>query len=492
LRDRHEQAAATAAGAFAGIALTALVTLLCAWIVRVNAVTAGFAYLMVVLGIAARGRLAAAIVTSLAAALSFNYFFFHPVRTFSIADPQNWVAVLAFCVTALVASHLSSRARREAAEARQHQYETARLYAFSKAILQMDTCKPAGPQVVRRIVETFSCRSAVLYLAASGECHRHGAEDVAAGESRLEQVTRAGSMLPERAGEAVIVPITLDGRPIGSLGLAGLAYSDGALLALGNLVAITLERERAAEATGRAEAARQSQQFKSTLLDAIAHELKTPLTSIKAAATAVLSDLPSPAGPAGELVSIIDEEADRLTDLVDDAVHMAQIEADRMHIARSRVGLAAFLGEVISPFRARGSGRLIQLVAPDDLPDVSIDPKLMGLALRQLIDNAVKYSSACAPIRIRAMARDGAVEIRVLDGGPGIRAIDREHIFEKHYRPRASSGENPGTGLGLFIAREIVRAHGGDLRLAEGGGAGAEFRVVLAVEGMTEPARAAS
>jgi len=492
MRDRYKQAAATAAGASAGIALVALVTVPCALILDLNAVTAGFAYLMVVLGIAARGRLAAAIVTSLAAALSFNYFFFHPVRTFSIADPQNWVAVLAFCVTALVASHLSSRARQEAAEARQHQYETERLYAFSRAILQMDTCKPAGPQVVRRIVETFPCRSAVLYLTASGECCRHGAEDVAAGENRLEQVAREGSMLSEPSGETVIVPIALDGQPIGSLGLGGLASSDGALLALGNLVAITLERERAAEATGRAEAARRSQQFKSTLLDAIAHELKTPLTSIKAAATAILSDRPSPAGAARELVSIIDEEADRLTGLVDDAVRMAQTEADRMHIVRARVRLAAFLDEVVSPFRSRGSGRLIQLAAPDDLPDVSIDPKLMGLALRQLIDNAMKYSSPSAPILIRAMAGDGAVEIRVLDGGPGIRAIDREHIFEKHYRPRASTGQESGTGLGLFIAREIIRAHGGDLRLAESGGAGAEFRVVLAVEGMTERARAAS
>ena len=492
MRDMLLRAASTAGGSLAGMVLVALVTLACARILQVNAVTAGFAYLMIVLGIAARGRLAAAIVTSLAAALCFNFFFFHPVGTLGIADPHNWVALLAFCATALVASHLSNRAKREAADARQHQFETERLYAFSKAILLLDPLKPVAPQVVRRVVETFPCRSAVLYLTASGECHRGETEGVAAVEETLNRSARDGSIQREPSGEAVVVPIILDGQPIGSLGLGGIACSDRALPALGNLVAITLERERAAEATGRAEAARRSQQFKSTLLDAIAHEFKTPLTSIKAASTAMLSDPRPAAGTAAELVSIIDEEADRLTGLVDDAVRMARIEADRMQLARSRVALAVFLNGVTASFRSRASGRRIQLTVPDDLPEVSIDPRLMGLALRQLIDNALKYSSASSPIRIRASAGDGTVVIRVADDGPGIRAVDREHIFEKHYRRKASSGQDSGTGLGLFVAREIVRAHGGDLRLADGRGAGAEFRIVLAMEGLSEPARAAS
>ena len=470
------------AGSAAGVALVFLVTWLCSRVLSVNATTAGFAYLITVLGVAAARGLLEAVIVSVTAMLCFNFFFFPPVGRFTIADPQNWVALFTFLATALVASHLSDRAKRQTAEARERQRETEQLYSFSRSILLTDPARPVGFQIAQHIAQTFDCPAVALFDAQAGEVFKGGTADLIEIESRLKQVVMEGSGQSDEASGLTIIPITLGGHPIGSVALQGISCSDGALQALANLVAIALERARSAEATSQAEAARQSEEFKSTLLDAIAHEFKTPLTSIKAASTSILSQPGSLPPQFRELAEIIDEETDRLNLLVSEAGRMSEIEAGKVRLRKRPTCVESLLQEGMGHFRPRLEDRSSEVEVPANLPPVSLDPDLMSLALRQVIDNALKYSSAGAPIRVCAALGDSALEIRVIDRGPGIPERERERIFDKYYRRSSAPGQVPGSGLGLHIAREIVRAHGGDLRVEGRPGSGAEFCLSLPLE----------
>jgi two-component system, OmpR family, sensor histidine kinase KdpD len=279
----------------------------------------------------------------------------------------------------------------------------------------------------------------------------------------------------------LVAAILLGGKPIGSLALKGSSPSDGALQALLNLVAIALERVRMEETANRADAARQSEEFKSTLLDAIAHEFKTPLTSIKAASTALLSDSPALSPQFHELAAIIDEETDRMNQLVTEAVRMSQIDAGKIRLEREPIDVAQLLKKILENFESQAAGRSMRLNPSANLPRVSADPELLSLALRQVIDNALKYSPPASPIGIVADLEGDRVVIRVHDRGPGVPERERERIFDKFYRRGAVRDRVPGTGLGLYIAREILRTHGGDLWIESEPGEGSEFCAALPV-----------
>jgi two-component system sensor histidine kinase KdpD len=459
--------------------IVASITLICDRLFTVNATTAGFAYLIGVLWIATTWGMLEALVASLAAMLCFNYFFLPPFGRLTIADPQNWVALFAFLATSLVASHLSDRAKKQALEALSHQRDTEQLYALSRAILLSHPDHSMGRQVALQIARIFDCQAVALYDAPSGEVYPGGSEDLPGIEAKLKQAVLQATTLHEAGSGLLVAPVTLGGRPIGSLALSTSSLSDGALQALLNLVAIALERVRTEVTTNRADVARQSEEFKSTLLDAIAHEFKTPLTSIKAAATSLLSE--SGALPAhwGELTSIIDEEADRLSLLVSDAVRMAQIDAGKIRLDRMPLGIRDLCEGALVQFEQRLEGRTLLRHIGGDLPLVLVDRDLIQLALRQLIDNALKYSAPDSPLEISAEVEDDRVLILMRDRGPGIPEKHLGRIFDKFYRMDPVKQHIPGSGLGLHIAREIVRAHGGDLWAKSEPGQGSEFCIAL-------------
>jgi len=465
-----------------GLATIAAITVVCTRVLSVNAITAGFAYLLGVLAIATAWGLVEAIVASVAAVLCFNFFFLPPIGQFTIADPQNWVALFAFLATALIASHISDREKKQALEAKASQKETEQLYALSRIILMTDPAQSIGFQSAQHIAEIFDCPAVALYDAKTGEIFRGGAEDLPDVEAKLKQVVMQSGSLQDSAAHNVVAPIILGGKPIGSLALKGLSLSDGALRALLNLVAIALERVRTEEAANRAEAARQSEEFKSTLLDAIAHEFKTPLTSIKAASTSMLSDSLALSPQFRELATIIDEETDRLSLLVTEAVRMSQIDAGKVRLERELLDVGDLLRRVLTHFESRSEGRELNLQVEAGLPPVYADKDLISLALRQLIDNALKYSPPGSPIGVSAGLQDHRVIIRVKDRGPGIPERERERVFDKFYRRQTTKTHVPGTGLGLYIAREIARAHGGDVWVEGEPGSGSVFCVSLPLQ----------
>jgi two-component system sensor histidine kinase KdpD len=442
------------------LALVAAITSICARLLHVNSTTVALAYLLAVLGIATWGSLAEAVLAAAVAMLCFNYFFLPPVGAFTIADPQNWVALTAFLVTAVIASNLSATAKRRAMEASERRAEMERLYHLSRALMMAESSEVAR-RLARQVAAVFELRAVAVFDRRTAEVARAGPEDLPLSESRLRDGALQNTELDEKG--VTVLPIRLGGSPIGSIGVFTGSVSDAALHAISNLAGIVLERARTLELASRAEVARQSQELKSTLLDAVAHELKTPLTSVRAAASALLSN---PAGPATlELLTVISEEADRLSTMVTEAIEMARIEAGELRISQEPHAPAELLAAVVRKVEAGLDGRRIEVRAAADLPACSADAAMFRTVILQLLDNARKYSAPGSPLVVAAAAAPDGVVFSVTDRGPCIPESERERIFEKFYRCERDRQRIPGTGMGLTIAREIVQAHGGRIWL---------------------------
>lgn len=457
----------------------AAITFVCWRLIPVNATTAGFAYLIAILVIAATWSFLEALIASIASVLCFNYFFFEPVGTFNVAEPENWVALFAFLATSLVASQLSARARLRTQEAMDRQGEMERLYALSRAILLIDVNASPGRQIVHQIQDIFGFAGVALYDHKASEIHYAGSASPPQFESSLRQAA-SGPLKPgSSADDAIFTPILLGGETIGSLAIHRGTLSGPALNALANLVAIALEKVRGQEAANRAEAARQSEELKSTLLDSLAHEFKTPLTSIKAASTALLSSTITGGDEQRELIAIVNEEVDRLTHLVTEATEMARIEAGEIRVSAKPHSAGDLIDMALGQMKSALEGREITVRKAEGLPLILADIKLLDLALRQLLDNAVKYSPPESAVVIGAEPYVQGVRISVADKGPGIPERERSRVFEKFYRNPSTRQHIPGSGMGLAIAREIVSAHGGEIGFENLPGGGTRFWIAL-------------
>jgi two-component system sensor histidine kinase KdpD len=468
-------------------AIVGAITWICFLVVPVNATTAALAYLVAILFIAAKWGLTESITGSIVGVLCFNFYFLPPVGTFTIADPQNWVALFAFLATSITASRFSMQARRRAQEALDSQREMERLYALSRSILLIGPSQPVPKQLALQIAQSFSASAVALYDGGSGITYRSGPEDFPDPQDRLRQSASQGTLFRDDDAGTVVTSIRLGGQPIGSIGVRGASLSDSVLQGLANLLAIGLERARTQEAASKAEAARQSDELKSTLLDALAHEFKTPLTSIKAASTAMLSSKTLNLEQQRELISVVDEEADRLSVLVTEAIQMARIEAGRVHLERESYAVQELVESVLDKLRPLVRERSIDVKLAPDLPPVWADRELIEIALRQLIDNALKYSPRDSPVAVAAESNDGRVILSVQDRGPGIPEEEQSRIFEKFYRAEASRHQIPGAGLGLVIAREIIQVHGGEIWVDSKPGEGSNFRFALPISSSARP-----
>jgi two-component system, OmpR family, sensor histidine kinase KdpD len=448
---------------------------------HVNSATAAFSFLLLVLGLATRLALKESIIASLASMLAYNFFFLPPTGTFTIADPQNWVALFVFLATAITASQLSSSARRKAEEASFREQEVQRMYNFSRALMLRGNERTLADEITLKISDLFDVQDVSFYdrEADSVSNSKTAAAGSPLDDAFLREVARTGEMWRKPESAAVIAPVRLGGRSLGSLGITGSdRISEVALQAIAQLVAIALERARAQDAATRAEVARQNEQLKSTLLDALAHEFKTPLTSIKAAATTVLSRN-NLDGMEQDLLTVVDEEADHLNSLVTEAIELARIGSGPVKLHRELCSSGELISSAIAQLRRLADDQILELTIKPDLPLLEIDRKLGELALRQLLNNALKYSAPSSPIQITAEAQADAIMFTVGNAGPGIPEPEQDLIFEKFYRGRDVRARVVGTGMGLTIAREIVEAHGGRIWLKSESGKGVQFSFTL-------------
>ena len=455
------------------LAVVAAITFFYARLVSVNATTVALTFLLGILAIATGWGLVEAIEASFAAVFCFNYFFLPPVGALTIADPQNWVALVAFLVTAVVASQLSARARREALEATRRQHEMERLYALSRNLMLGGQENVAG-RISYQVAQAFDLPGVAFYDRAAGLVCRAGPAEVPMSDDRLRDVAVQDTVFQD--ADVWALPVKLGGAPLGALAVTGGEMSDTALHAIANLAAIEFERARAEETAARAEAARQNEQLKATLLDAVAHDFKTPLTAIKAAVSGLLAG--AAADPQHELLTVVDEETDRLSSMITDAIQMARVEAGNLRLEKSLRAPAQIVSATLRRFRKEFESRTLEVDAGERLPHVEVDAGLATLALAQLLDNALRYSRPGSPIAVRVSAKEGSVVITVADRGPGVPEEERARVLEKYFRGRGAAG-SAGTGMGLPIAREIVEAHGGRLWFEPRQGGGAEFSIAL-------------
>jgi two-component system, OmpR family, sensor histidine kinase KdpD len=470
----------------AGSALVAAITWAALSIFHVDALIVGFVYVLTVLIVATRWGLTEALVTSVVAMLCLNYFFLPPIQSLTIADPQNWVALFAFFVTSVTASKLSATVRRRAAEAQARRIEVDHLYQLSLSLMLLDITKNLSPQLAFSIGKQFGLDAVAFCDTATGEIHFAGSPDPRFEREILRAVATTQpswfvSRRPTTGGmEVMVAPVSLGGRILGSLGAIGPALSDSALQAIANLVAITLEHAHQQITLGRLEVARQNEQLRSILLDAVAHDFLTPLTSIKSAVTTVRSEY-AHGVEEEDFLAVVEEEADRLSEMINEITDMARIEPGKLRVRLRESHVEDLVRSSIERMRTILRHRPLEVKIQEDIPSVYADPEMVSLALRQLLGNANKFSPPEVLIAINAHRHGEAVWLTVSDYGPGIPPDEMELIFERFYRGQGTRERVAGTGIGLNIAREIIHAHHGKLWVENPSRGGADFSFALPV-----------
>lgn len=455
--------------------LVLVITLTYRAAIRVNPTTVALTFLLAVLVISATWGLRYAIFLALAATLAFNYYFLPPIGTFTIADPQNWAALVAFLITAIIASQLSERARREARNANERRQDIERLYGFSQQLLTSDNAPILLNAIPGYIVDGFGVKAAAIALRDRPDIYRSAAETGGLESHDLQVVSMRGEPRIEAQHQLAFLPLRMGTRVVGSMGISGALLSRGVMEAIGSLVAIAIERVGAVEKLSKAEAAREGEQLRSILLDSVTHEFRTPLTAIKASATSLLSNPGLDPAQRQELLTVINEESDRLNRLVGEAAEMAQLDANQVELHLEQHQLREVVDQVVQESKQTLAQHPVEVRLPADLPPVSMDLDRIKEVLMHLLENAAKYSPAESPIYITAELRNRMLTTSVADRGPGIDDFEQALIFDKFYRGRNQRMRVQGTGMGLAIAKAIVEAHGGKIGVTSQLGNGSVF-----------------
>ncbi len=451
-------------------------------ILHVNSTTVALTFVLAILAVSTVWGFAVSVVMSLAAVVVFNYFFLPPVGKLTISDPQNWVALFAFLVTSVIGSQLSSRARLQAEEANRSRRETEKLYEFSQRLLTSGNVIELLNAIPRQVVDLFELGAAALFLADKQKVHRSGLLIPQLEIEKLKMVVVREELLVDEADSLCFVPVRLGVRVIGSLGISGRILSRQSLEAIGSLIAVAIERARATEQLGKTEAAREGERLKSALLDSITHDFRTPLTSIKASVTSLLSNSPMEASHRHELLTIINEESNRLNSLVGEAAEMAQLEAGEFELDLKPLPVADIIRAALEQSKSVLAARRVDVRVPDSLPLVRADLNRAKQVLLHLIMNAHNYSPETEPISITAEHNGDFITISVADRGRGIEEHELGLIFDKFYRGREQRYLVQGTGMGLPISKAIVEALGGSIGVISQLGHGSVFSFTLPLD----------
>jgi len=419
-------------------------------------------YLLLVVAVATIGGLWPGLVASVVGFVLLNWFFTPPIHTFSIANGRDILALLAFVVVAAVISALVDLAARRQSDAYRARTEAAALARMAAMVLR--EADPL-PELVADLVATFRLE---------------GASVLRPGKDGWEVEAAAGTRPPTSPVDgSLVLPLTESATLV--LQGASLRAEDRQVVnAFATQLGIALEARRLQAEAANATALAKANEMRNSLLAAVSHDLRTPLASIKAAATSLLSeDVAFDAGATRELLDTIDKESDRLNALVGNLLDMSRVRAGALLVQPRPVGLEEVVALALAGLPSAERPAVdIDVDVPETLPRVAVDPALVERAIANLIDNAVAFSPAGAPVRVRAGTVDGQVELRIADRGPGIAVADRERVFQPFQR----LGDNPngaGVGLGLAVAKGFIEAMGGELGVEDTPGGGCTMVVTL-------------
>jgi two-component system sensor histidine kinase KdpD len=469
-------------------------------------------YLLLVLALAAAAGSSPAIAASVLAFLAFDWFFVPPVGRFTVDDPAEWLSLVVFLVVGISTGSLAAGLRRRAEEARRLARETTTLYELSTAILGDASLERILEVIVERMAATLELAGAAILLRsadgrldlaarfvgdsstadAGAPAVAQGAfDDLLHGHAGLRLIRPLPRAL-DRSGEAaaqlqgIYTPIVLGERPLGVLvaylPLAQPVLDDDALRLLDAIAAqaaLAVGRARLAAEEERAHAAAESERLKSVFLASVSHDLRTPLTAIKASAGQLLA-APAAERDVAEAALSIDREVDRLNRLVGNVLEMSRIEASAQPPHTSPEELAELVGAAVQRVLPLLDERRIAVTIDESLPLLQVDAAQIDRLLTNLLENAAKFSPPRARISLSAGRRDAEVVLRVHNPGPAIPESEQQHIFDKFYRLGGLAGERRGTGLGLAICKGIAEAHGGRI-WTRNESAGVAFYVALPI-----------
>lgn len=475
--------------------LTTAVTVVGVRLLPVSATTAALALLLIVLVTSTFGRLWIATAVALAATLALNFFFLPPVGTFTIADPQNWVALFAFLVTAVIASKLSAAAQARASDAIARRNEVTRLFDLTRDVLLTTETVGAIDALARHVARRFELAGVAICLPGDHgwRIHQGGTDEVRVEPDLLNQaLAKAHGTLEfdarqraygghmrvgdDRRHGVLIVPLRHGTKAVGLLASVTSTLDVGTLDAVAGVVAIAIERTQFLSEREAAELVRQKADLAATLLASLSHDLKTPLTAIRVAVENLGGHL-SPAEHAAQASAAL-VELDRLNRLFQDILDMARIDASAIDVERQWVTPADVVDAASAQVRHALDRHPLQVDA-DAETEVEIDPRVTSVALSHLLENAARYSPSSREIAVQARAEGDGLRVAVTDHGPGLDPGELDHLFERFYRGQTARQLAPGTGMGLAITRGLLAAIGGRVWAENVPGGGARFTIVV-------------
>ncbi len=440
-----------------------------------NSTTAGMVFLVLVVWSAAQAGIWLSFYVAVLCAVFFDYFFLPPIHTFRIIGIQQWVALISFLASCAVAGRLAERARRQAQDAEQRREDVERLYLLSQELMLHEDAAGLLRELPRVIHKIFGLDGVVLYVRDVDQFHSSIDELPMSIQASLGALAQGHSPTIAIPGEITARPLMLGLRPIGAIGWRPDILSRELATAVCAQVAIALTRAIAIEANARMEASREGEKLRAALIDSLTHELRTPLTSIRAAATTLLQGEGLNEASRLDLAAIVDEEASRLDTLIGEAVEMAEIDANVVHVHAVQQHTRTLIEHAVEESQAVLSRHHVVISVEEPDTPMWFDPHLLGRVFRHLIENAARYSQADSRIVLRSWRVGDRLEFSVEDNGQGIDAVDLPLIFEKFYRGKMAGKAGKGTGMGLAIARAIVIAHGGSIEVRSKLGQGTVF-----------------
>jgi len=456
-------------------------------------------YMLPVLIAAIRWGILSALFASILGVAASAFFFFPPLYTFEISDPQEAVNLVLYVLTAIVVSQLATRLKRQLEMARQREIDLRDLYAFSHRLAVAFDVGDIHAAIEDHLASVMG-RKVVLFASArdasNGSGRRGGITvpelvrseviEIANGRRDLSASTTVAAQNGEvwlmraispKNTEFGVIAINLGREKEGS---DELRVRVDAVLADATA---TLERLGVAHAISEARMRAQTDQLREALIGSVSHELRTPLASILGAAS-VLSAAPALANEKKlkTLVQDVRDEAERLNNDIQNLLDATRISSDGVNPHMEWADPADIVNSAVERCRRRFGTRRVELNLPRDLPLIHVDPVLVQQALVQIFDNAVKYSPDGSPVAVSARARDGRMILNVSDQGAGLTPGDQEKMWERFVRGDRHASTTNGSGLGLWIASAFIAANGGKMSaVSDGPGLGTTLAIELPV-----------
>ena len=435
-------------------------------------------FLLIVVIVSLIGGIWPALVTAIAASLIVNYYFVPPLHQFSISEPENALALGVFVVIAALVSRVVDMAARRTSEAARSNAEAETMSTLAGSVLRGEQAIPA---LLERVRETFAVDRVSLLRRDSPAPASEGPGGMRGSWTCLASVGDYPCAHPEDGdAEAAVGPdlvLVLGGRPLA-------AEDQRVLNAFAAQVGVAFEQRRLTEVANAAADVAEADRMRTALLNAVSHDLRTPIASAKAAISSLRSgEVEWSREDRQELLATADDALDRLTDLVTNLLDLSRLQAGVLSVAIHPVDVDEVVGIALDHVRAvvpDRSWQLVEVDVPSTLPEVAADPGLLERVIANLVENALRHTPPDKPVRITASAIGDVVEVRVIDRGPGIPVDDRQQVFAPFQRldDHGASG-GTGVGLGLAIARGFVEAMRGTVTLEDTPGGGLTAAVSL-------------